>query len=277
MVHLKGAADMISTRSRVHDLAAALQKYVKDKGHFPRGTADRPLTADRFIEWAPNQRVSWMAELLPYLGDGEFAGLTVDASKSWQEGANLQVAGVLVPQFIGRGEADDPPLVRWPGVSQEVAVTNFVGVAGVGMDAAAYAAGDPKAGVFGYDRETRPGDVKDGLEKTILLLQAPADIKTPWLAGGGATVRGVSEGPDAVRPFVCIDYQGKRGTFAVMGDGKVRFIAETIDPNVFRALCTIAGGEKVDKLDEIAPVVPGDQPELHTKAAPKAPDAAPAK
>ena len=209
-----------------------------------------------------------MAELLPYLGDGEYAGLTPDPTKSWQEGPNLQIAGVLIPQFIGRGEPDDPPLVRYPGVS-----------AGSGRDelrrrgrrrhgrGRVPARAIRKAGVFGYDRETKPADVKDGLDKTIVLLQVPADHKAPWLAGGGATVRGVSEGPDPVRPFVCVDYQGKRGTFAVMGDGKVRFIPETIDPNVFRALCTIAGGEKIDDLDKIAPVVPGDQAELHAERA----------
>ncbi len=141
---------------------------------------------------------------------------------------------------------------------KDVAATHFVGVAGVGMDAAEYPLGNAKAGAFGYDRETQPADVKDGLDKTILLLQVPAELKAPWLAGGGATVRGVSSGPDPVRPFVCIEQQGKHGTFAVMGDGKVRFIPETIDPNVFRSLCTMAGGEKIDDLDKIAPVVPGD-------------------
>ena len=94
---------------------------------------------------------------------------------------------------------------------------------------------------------------------------------TPWLAGGGATVRGVSDGPDAVKPFVCTEYQGKRGTFAIMGDGKVRFIPETIDPKVFRTLCLLAGGEKIDNLDKIAPVVAGEgQPELKAEAAPVA-------
>ena len=41
MARLKGAADMASTRSRVYDLSAALQAYVKDKGRFPRGTHRR--------------------------------------------------------------------------------------------------------------------------------------------------------------------------------------------------------------------------------------------
>ena len=45
-----------------------------------------------------------------------------------------------------------------------------------------------------------------------------------------------------------------------MGDGKVRFIPEKIDPDKFRAMCTIAGGEKIDDLDQIAPVVPDDTP-----------------
>ena len=70
-----------------------------------------------------------------------------------------------------------------------------------------------------------------------------------------------------MKPFVCTEYQGKRGTFAVMGDGKVRFIPETIDPKIFRTLCLIVGG-KVDDLDKIAPVVAGEgQPELKAQGA----------
>ncbi len=271
MVYLKGDADLVASGSRIHDLAGALQKYVKDKGHFPRGTADRPQTTDLFADWAPDQRVSWMADLLPYLGEGEYAGLQVDPKKSWKDGDNLNVAGILIPQYLARSSAASPPRVRYPGVAPEVSMTNYVGIAGVGLDAAEYAPGNPNAGIFGYQRETKPADVKRGLGQTIALLQVPTDELTPWLAGGGATVRGVSNGADAVKPFVCTEYKGKRGTFAVMGDGKVRFIPETIDPKIFRTLCLIAGGEKIDDLDKIAPVVTGGtQPELKTSAPPVA-------
>jgi Protein of unknown function (DUF1559) len=271
MIHLKGESELISTRSRIHELASALSQYVKANGHFPRGTADRPTGADQFAGWAPDQRVSWMAEMVPYLGDGEFQGIRVDPAKSWQEGANLSIAGVLIPQFLGRPNPLAPPLGHYPGVAPEVAATNYVGVAGVGLDAAEYAADNPNAGIFGYNRETKPADVKRGLDKTIALLQVPPEEGTPWLAGGGATVRGVSDGPDAVKPFVCAEYQGKRGTFAIMGDGKVRFIPETIDPKIFRTMCLIAGGEKIENLDKIAPVVTGEvQPELKAEAAPVA-------
>ena len=35
MIHLKGESELISTRSRIHELAAALTQYVKANGHFP--------------------------------------------------------------------------------------------------------------------------------------------------------------------------------------------------------------------------------------------------
>ena len=48
---------------------------------------------------------------------------------------------------------------------------------------------------------------------------------------------------------------GQRGTLAIMADGKVRFIPATLPAATFRALCTIAGGEQIDKLDTLCPVL----------------------
>ena len=63
----------------------------------------------------------------------------------------------------------------------------------------------------------------------------------------------------SIKPFVCTerDVLGKRvkGTYAIMADGTVRFIPETIADEAFKALCTIAGGEKVD-LDKETILVP---------------------
>ncbi len=259
ITRLKVGAESASSRSRIHELAAALQRYVEKNRHFPRGTIKRELTAERFVEWGPDQRVSWMAELLPYLGDSEFANLPVDGEHgSWNEGNNLRFASVMVPQYISHADPSAPVLIHYPGVPLDVAVTNYVGVAGTGLDAADYAPGNAKDGVFGYDRETKAEDVKKG---TIVLLQIPAG-KTPWMGGGGATVRGVSEGADALQPFVGAEYQGRHGTFAVMGDFTVRFIPENTDPARFVTMCTLAGGGKVDDLDTVAPVVPDDNPVL---------------
>jgi hypothetical protein len=277
VLQARGREDM-SGHSRLHELADALKRYAAKNGRFPRGTADRKSTAERaFLPWPPNQRVSWLAELLPYLGQGEFAsvGDKVRPDAAWNDKDNIVTAQTLIPYYL----AHDYPSSTWwgvyPGMVLPVANTHFVGIAGVGIDAAAYSAEDPavakKLGVFGYDRSTKVADIKDGAAKTIAVIQVPADYKTPWLAGGGSTVRGVPE-TKSVKPFVCTTYNGKRGTFAVMADGRVRFIPETIADKEFQALCTIAGGEDVD-VDKLAPVVPAPEKAVTKANTPTTPPA----
>jgi hypothetical protein len=260
MIWVRGQAELADTRARVHDLADALQAYVKEKGTFPRGTAVRKVDPNRVLDWRPDQRLSWLAELLPYVGKGAFNAVALDPQKSWTDEPNLSSAVVPVPQFLAtRWSANAPPFLGYPGQSGIFAATHFVGVAGVGGDAAEYANEDPatvnKRGVFGYNRVTRKEDITDPLENTIAVLMVPASEAGPWIAGGGSTVRGVTEEPDCIQPFVCVEYKGQRGTIAVMCDGKVRFIPESIEPEMFRAMCTISGGETVRQLNRIAPII----------------------
>jgi len=263
-VQARGRSDMASGKSHTQDLAAALKAYVLQNKQFPRGTADRESPQERGnLPTYPDQRVSWMAELLPFLGQGEYTPLYRQINpkaKSWREDENLMAAQTLIPAFLAAGYPDTTWWGLFPGVNAPVANTHFVGIAGIGMDAAEYQANDPsvakKLGVFGYDRITRADDVKDGLGNTIVAIQVPATFKSPWLAGGGSTIRGVPE-KDSIKPFVCASHNGKRGTFAIMGDGKVRFLAETTSDADFQALCTIGGGEEVD-VKAVAPEVVGD-------------------
>ena len=98
----------------------------------------------------------------------------------------------------------------------------------------------------------------------------PPDYKTPWLAGGGSTVRGVPE-QDSIRSFVCTEYQNRRGTYAIMANGDVRFIYEDIPNPLFLAMVTIAGGEEVKKedLQKYAPLIkPPEGFELKAAAGP---------
>jgi hypothetical protein len=286
ILHIKGEADMMSGKSRIHDLAAAVHAYAQEKHQFPRGTADRKSTTDRAgLPFRPDQRVSWMAELLPYLGQGEYARLRshIDDQQSWRVAAskdnkddpdrknNRFVSQALIPYFLASDSSPTSWWVNYPGVDYPVASTHFVGIAGIGLDAASYSATDPavakKLGVFGYDRATKLEDVKDGLDKTIVLLQVPTDVKTCWLAGGGSTIRGVPE-TDPIQPFVCTIYNGKQGTFAIMGDGKVRFIDKDMNPEIFKGMCTINGGEVIGDLDAIAPIVPGGEAVLKPELPP---------
>ena len=261
MVSLRSEAAMVNHRSYRQDLARALGDCVRSKGQFPRGTVARPLTPGRVLPWNPNERVAWTADLLPYLG-GTYSRVSVDPQKSWNEGVNRTAATTAIPHFLAPDEPKgsypgDSSRSNMPGLASPAAASHFVGIAGVGLDAATYRADDPatakKRGVFGYDRETRLSDVTDGPANTIAVIQVPPTYKTCWLAGGGSTIRGVPE-TDSVEPFVCTTYKGRRGTFAIMADGKVRFIAADMKPEIFRALCTIAGGEPIEDIDAIAPL-----------------------
>ena len=61
-----------------------------------------------------------------------------------------------------------------------------------------------------------------------------------------------------MQPFVACEYKGKRGTFAIMADGKVRFIRADIDAALFRAMCTLKGPDKVDNFNTLVPEVPDE-------------------
>jgi len=224
-------------------------------GNVPPGAFPRPANAAHPQPWAPNDRVSWMAHLLPHLGQGN-TYQAINFAKSWRdhgtqteegkwEGGNWMAARTLIPEFLDPSYPPQTRYVRVKGMPFEAAATHLVGIAGVGEDAADYQANDPevaaKVGVFGYDRVT-PLDKIPNKANTVLLAQVPPTFGSAWMAGGGSTLRGVPE-KGSVKPFVCTTYNDKKGTFVVMVDGSVRFVPETIPDDLFKAMCTLKGGD----------------------------------
>jgi prepilin-type processing-associated H-X9-DG protein len=68
----------------------------------------------------------------------------------------------------------------------------------------------------------------------------------PWTAGGPPTIRGLDPSD---RPYIGQDRQfggtHPGGSMVLFVDGSVRFVKSSIDPRVFEAMSTIAGGEAV--------------------------------
>src|SRR5262249_54155663 len=90
-VDLRGAVDISEgPHNRTQELAAALNAYTQKKGAFPRGAYDRTTLERASVPWRPDQRVSWMQELLPFLGSGEFASLKaqVRTDANWKDTEN---------------------------------------------------------------------------------------------------------------------------------------------------------------------------------------------
>jgi hypothetical protein len=210
--------------------------------HFDRAkvTADVPAATVVNPALAPDQRLSWYVTLLPGFDqkrqktDALLAG--IDRGQPWASGPN-QAAGrtklvvLLCPGNPAEVNADQP------------ALTNYVGIAGRGLDAANLPATDPRAGCFRYDAATPFALITDGLSQTLLIGERSAELG-PWLRGGPATVRGIDESPGAV---VILGSGGQFGgchpTGANWGlaDGSVRFFTDRTDPKVLIGMATIAG------------------------------------
>ena len=156
----------------------------------------------------------------------------------------------LVPQFLDPTYPLSSRFVGYPGLPLDPAATHYVGIAGVGVDAADYLPGDPalvgKLGIFGYERATSLESIAKqgrGLSHTVLMVRVPYNNAvgvTPWMAGGGSTVRSVPD-KNSLEPFLSTDANGQRGTFVTMADGSVRYLKAGMSDAVFKALCTVDG------------------------------------
>ena len=274
MNQIRGKAAVFAGNHTWHSLAQAVKKYVEQNKKFPRGTMDRPADSQTRVglPYPPITRVSFFMELLPFLGRGSVSQ-NINPRLAWFDDKNATATASWVPELL----VSYYPQTSWRAHSplapeSTFGGTNYVAIAGVGNDAARYnpARYPDQAkliGISGYDWGSEASEVADGLENTIYLMQVPPEFSRAWAAGGGATVVGL----DPEKPMESFKHQrpdGKWGTYAIMGDGSVRWIPADIDPKVLLAMATRAGGEKTEDLDTVAPRVdaPGAKTEVKTEA-----------
>jgi hypothetical protein len=193
----------------------------------------------------PSSQYSWMVGLLPHLGHQDvFDGFNF--KEPWYAPRNQANCLRTIPEFLSPGD----PRVTWKGFPFEgMALTHFVGMSGVedqrNVVAAKLPRSDPRAGSFGYDEVLKPSQITDGKSETIMIIGA-GNIMSPWVQGGGATIRGAREPYfDDVSGFGMPNLKTP-GTVAMFADGSTRMISKDIDPSVFRAMCTAHGAENYD-------------------------------
>jgi prepilin-type processing-associated H-X9-DG protein len=153
-----------------------------------------------------------------------------DRTKGQDAEENRQAMRTSVPWFVcpaapQRPAAGEPPL------------TQYVGIAGLGADAATLPKTDPHAGFFGYDRVITRDDVRRGTTETMTVSERAGAVG-PWAAGGPATVTGVN--PEA-KPFVPDQFGGlhPHGANTLFADGHVTFISDRAAPRVWEDQCRI--------------------------------------
>jgi prepilin-type processing-associated H-X9-DG protein len=219
-------AQRVECLNNLRQIGSAAQAYHNDHQSFPPGTlsnADLP----------PERRLSWFVALPPYLQEKgpaidklrELDG-KIDLSRAWDDPANAPAAATDVYLCRCPADAGADPRVN-PGHA------TYVGIAGVGPDAAQVPLTDPRAGAFGYDRVLRRDDLTAGAAPTLFAVETTRD-NGPWTAGGPPTVRGVD--PDDApplgpgRPFGGLHPGGANVLWA---DGSGGFMRDTVSPAFF--------------------------------------------
>lgn len=181
----------------------------------------------------PEERLSWMVAVLPYLQQDSLYQ-TFDLEKGYAE--NFSAGQSRIKELLCPSAKD---------VETAEALTNYVAMSGIGINAAAQPAGTVGNGFMGYDRLTSLDMIKDGAANTIALMET-RHHPGPWARGGSSTLRGFDPTQVSLQgdnpAFGC----HPKGINAAMADGSVRFILSTFDPQRLAAAITIAGGEPVD-------------------------------
>lgn len=222
------AARRTQSKNNLKQLGLAMHNYHDVHKSFPTGTLPNE-------KLKPDERLSFMVELLPFLEQAPLYK-KIDKEGGWEDKEHRAVMETRVPVLLN-------PSIPMMSTDNKYAPTHYVGLAGLGKDAALLPITSKRAGVFGYNRKTRFRDITDGTSNTIMISEASKDFGA-WGAGGSATIRSLTKkryinGPDGIgSPFA-------GGCNMLLGDGSVRFISQNINANTLEALVTIRGGEVV--------------------------------
>lgn len=244
-------AALVASRNNLRELSLFASHHVNPiPGLDPtRIVAEVPAATILQQGVPPEERLSWVVSVLPALDQKrnptELLISQIKRDQPWaaepnQQAARSQLAVLVCPSNPPQRLPDSP------------APTSYVGIGGVGTDAATLpllptVPPPPRAGAFRYDAPTPFDRIADGFSQTLLMGET-ADSPGPWLRGGASTTR-VFDTASGAKPLLGVG--GQFGGFFpgvsnfAMCDGSVRPFTTQTTPDLLLRLATIAGTEDV--------------------------------
>jgi hypothetical protein len=203
------AARRISSNNQLKQIGLGIHNY---------GTANKRLPPGGTFNRYGEMQHSWETMLLPHMEHGE---IKPDMTLPWNHPNNAKHFKIVLRDFIN------------PGIK---------GIHQVDSDGYGLSHYTVNLRVMGPNYSVRQEDVTDGPSNTILGGEVN-DRFQPW--GHPVNWRdpalGINKSPDGFGgPWA------SHGANIVLMDASVRFMNETIDPAILRALSTPNGGEKVE-------------------------------
>lgn len=272
------AARKTQCRSHLKQLGVALHNYNESYGRFPPGAVagsnrnfviicSSGVGYEAIDTWDEAGRgdgyhgTSWMLMILPYV-DGGNLYQKWDFRKSVS--ANREPAETDIPFFYcpSRRSGVDNPGIMFDGWT--AGGTDYGGSIGAcngwhncgahesWMEATGRRPMDGCQGIFWINRGARMRDIRDGAANTILLgelqrLDEGTDFTTSrdgWTLGGVATLFSTcSDRCEGINSafFEEPGSQHEGGAHFTLADGSVRFLSESMDIDVFKALGSMRG------------------------------------
>jgi len=182
---------------------------------------------------------SWIASLVA----SNLSGPLPHWEAEWNAPVNDEFVRRRIPAFTN-------PLIPVMSGDDHYPATHFVGVSGVGVDAADLPRRHPRAGIFSASQVTRREDVTDGMSNTMLVAGVQSELGS-WARPGTASIRSFTREPYLHGP----DGFGTghpNQMFVLMADGSVKTLSAQTEAVVVRRMAAMADGIALD------PHVPGD-------------------
>lgn len=156
--------------------------------------------------------LSWRVAILPYFATSSESSLyrQFHLDEPWDSEHNR----ALITKM--------PEVYRTPG-KPNTGETRYLAVVGPGT-------------AFDQDHGATTQEISDGLSNTIMIVEA--DYVIPWTQPEDLDF-------DPEHPRLGLGHGHHRGFNALMADGSVKFLLDSIDLDVLRSLITINGGEQV--------------------------------
>jgi len=231
----KDAAKRTHCVSNCIHIAMALSYYEEKHGYFPPATVANPALPR-------HKRLSWMVHLLPFIDEAPLHR-RIDRTKAWDDPANA-------PQLKWHPNWYMCPAQKQESDDAGYSLATYAGVAGVGLDGLDLPPDSPRRGVFSDGGPIATKHILDGKNQTLIHAEINGGMG-PWCAGGTPTARPFIPTARPINSGTASNFGSPHegGAFAGFVDSQVRWISENVDPTVFRALCTIRGGEVVSDED----------------------------
>jgi prepilin-type N-terminal cleavage/methylation domain-containing protein/prepilin-type processing-associated H-X9-DG protein len=263
---VREAASRIGCQNNLKQIGLALHSYHDRMKSFPAGFVSRVNIAD--ISIGPGW--GWGAYLLDDLEQGNLRR-QINFALDIGNHANAVPRVQSLPVYLC--PSDNPPLTFVPANAiASLAAANYVGVFGSESITEDEGGGD---GIFYRNSKTRILAITDGTSNTLMVGERSSRVAySSWtgaLTGSEVQPNAPTQYGSGSAGVLCLGHIGfasdmhtpnnplnrvedfsswhPGGVNFVFADGGVRFIADSIDPKLWHALGTRAGGEPVGSLD----------------------------